>query len=96
MVTWAPNGDWIISCSNKERDYTARVWDVSFKRATSNLVCALRKHKAKIEKIQFHSNEIVVSIDYDKIIIIWEITRHINSKGEAQFKGKEVRKIQTT
>lgn len=28
-VAWAPNGDWIVSCSNKDKDFTARVWDVT-------------------------------------------------------------------
>lgn len=26
-VTWAPNGNWLCSCSNK--DFAARVWDVT-------------------------------------------------------------------
>jgi len=26
-VGWAPNGDWIVSCSNK--DFIGRIWDVT-------------------------------------------------------------------
>jgi WD40 repeat protein len=74
-VAWAPSGDWIVSCSNKDKDFTARVWDVTTshpKRGTNDkdmpkldnqMICALKRHKDKIEKVQFHSNELVVSID---------------------------------
>ena len=107
-VAWAPNGDWIISCSNKDKDFTARVWDVTTvnpKRGTNDkdiikldnqMICALKKHKDKIEKVQFHSNELVVSIDLQKNIIIWEIIKSKNSKGEIVYKGKDVRRIKTS
>jgi hypothetical protein len=59
------------------------------------MICALKKHKDKIEKVQFHSNEIVVSIDLQKNIIIWEITQQKNSKGDIIYKGKDIRRIRT-
>jgi hypothetical protein len=59
------------------------------------MICALKRHKDKIEKVQFHSNELVVSIDLQKNIIIWEITKSKNSKGEIVYKGKDVRRIKT-
>ena len=104
-VAWAPNGDWIVSCSNKDKDFTARVWDVStnlkksdMKDATGSdnqMICALKKHRDKIEKLEFYSNEIIVSIDLQKNIIIWEITKSTNAKGETVYKGKDIRRIKT-
>lgn len=88
-VAWAPNGDWIVSCSNKDKDFTARVWDVSTnlkKTETNNgtgsdnqMICALKKHRDKIEKLEFYSNDIIVSIDLQKNIIIWEIIKTTNA-----------------
>jgi WD40 repeat protein len=105
-VAWAPNGDWIVSCSNKDKDFTARVWDVTTNSKTSlenqnatnsntQMICALKKHKDKIEKLEFYSNEILVSIDLQKNIILWEITKSQNAKGETVYKGKDIRRIKT-
>jgi len=61
-VAWAPNGDWIVSCSGK--DFVGRLWDVGMKRGTklvNGMVCTLKKHQAQITKIQFHTDTVLVS-----------------------------------
>jgi hypothetical protein len=37
--------------------------DKDMPKLDNQMICALKRHKDKIEKVQFHSNELVVSID---------------------------------
>ena len=101
-VAWAPNGDWIVSCSNKDK--TARVWDVTHpskvkSRApvslNNQMICSMKKHTANIAKIQFHTDSIVVSCGHDKTIIIWEITQSLNKSGEIVYRAKALRTLRT-
>lgn len=99
-VGWAPNGDWIVSCSNK--DFTGRVWDVTAPekkknnvKLTNNMICLLKKHTMQITKIQFHTDLLLVSSSQEHSIVLWEISK-ISRAGQMQYKGRAIRKIANT
>jgi WD40 repeat protein len=105
-VCWAPNGNWLASCSSK--DFTCRIWDVSSHheeaveeriKLKNQMVCTLERHREKIYKIVFYSDSVVISCSQDKTIIIWEIQAiRLRNQREShvQYKAREVRKIKAS
>lgn len=105
-ICWSPNGDWFLSCSN--RDNIGRLWDVTYGgnptnfnrqlntrnlKLTNNQICQFKKHTHPIQKFQFHNETVVVSCSLDKSIIIWELVRTLNKQNENVIKARIVRRI---
>lgn len=107
-ICWSPNGDWFLSCSNK--DYIGRLWDVTMNgpsqiksqihnrnlKLTNGMVCQFKKHQGQICKVLFHTETIIVSCSLDKTIIIWELVRTLNKNNENVMKARVVRRICNT
>lgn len=110
-MSWAPNGHWIVSGSNK--DYVGRIWDVSFPHKSkksgnkqadnqpevalqNQMVCMLKKHKFHLIKILFHTSTQLISCSHDKTIIFWEVLTMKNGKGQLYYKARDFRVIKTT
>lgn len=100
-ICWSPEGNWLASCSNN----IARIWEVQGpnKKAgqrqyklTNGMICTLKKHQGTICKIQFHTENLIVTSGLDKSIILWELCSSINKDNEIYLKSRVVRRISNT